>query len=175
MNSRALRGTVIFLATSFAAAAPAAAPPIRVTTAPLTATGTGEKEQAFSLKLTTAALTATGMTGREAPFKPVVIRTDPLTATGNAKPASPDRRQEVKRLLLSAAAVSLVFVASPSRAEDFEFSVPVQLAKLDPAFTQGKVLCDVRGRTGSPESLPSANPRRDRRRRNSLPDRPGRL
>jgi len=65
----------------------------------------------------------------------------------------------VKRFVLSAAALSFVLFASPSRAEDFEFSVPVQLAKLDPAFTQGKVLCDVRGRTGSPESLPSANAR----------------
>jgi carbohydrate-selective porin OprB len=72
-----------------AAAAPAASPPIRVTTAPLTATGTGDREKAFSLKLTTAALTATGIGGREEAFRPVVLRTDPLTATGLAKPASP--------------------------------------------------------------------------------------
>jgi len=51
----------------------------------------------------------------------------------------------VKRLLLSATAFSLVLVASPSLAEDFEFTVPVQLSKLDPAFAQGKVTCDVRG------------------------------
>ena len=54
----------------------------------------------------------------------------------------------MKRFLLSATAASLVLVASPSRAADFEFSVPVELSKLDTAFTQGKVLCDVRGRTG---------------------------
>ena len=70
-------------------AARAAAPPIRITTAPLTATGSGEREQAFSLKLTTAALTATGTAVRETPFKPVVLKTDPLTATGLATPPTP--------------------------------------------------------------------------------------
>lgn len=55
----------------------------------------------------------------------------------------------MKLFLLSATAVSLVLVSSPSRAEDFEFSIPVQLSKLDAAFTQGKVLCDVRGRTAT--------------------------
>jgi hypothetical protein len=29
--------------------------------------------------------------------------------------------------------------------EDFEFEVPVQLSKIDSAFTQGKVHCEVRG------------------------------
>jgi hypothetical protein len=50
----------------------------------------------------------------------------------------------VKRHLLSLAAVSLA-LASSLRAEDFEFDVPVQLSKLDSAFTQGKVSCEVRG------------------------------
>ncbi len=35
--------------------------------------------------------------------------------------------------------------ASAAMAEDFEFDVPVQLSKLDAAFTQGKVFCEVRG------------------------------
>ena len=35
--------------------------------------------------------------------------------------------------------------ASATFAENFEFDVPVQLSKLDPAFTQGKVTCKVRG------------------------------
>ena len=34
--------------------------------------------------------------------------------------------------------------ASAATAEDFEFDVPVQLSKLDPAFTQRKVTCEVR-------------------------------
>jgi hypothetical protein len=89
MRSRASRALVVGIAAFFAAVALAAAPPIRITTTPLTATGTGEREKTFSLKLTTAALTATGMAGREEPFRPVVIRTEPLTATGLAKPASP--------------------------------------------------------------------------------------
>jgi hypothetical protein len=55
----------------------------------------------------------------------------------------------VKRLLLSASAVSLVLVASPSRAEDFEFAVPVQLSKLDSSFAQGKVTCEVRKGLGA--------------------------
>lgn len=37
--------------------------------------------------------------------------------------------------------------ASAATAEDFEFDVPVQLSKLDPAFTQGKVTCEVHGIT----------------------------
>lgn len=35
--------------------------------------------------------------------------------------------------------------AAVATAEDFEFSVPVQLSKLDGAFTQGKVQCEVFG------------------------------
>jgi hypothetical protein len=46
------------------------------------------------------------------------------------------------RLSLAAALASAAF---PAAAEDFEFDVPVQLAKLDAAFTQGKVSCEVRG------------------------------
>jgi hypothetical protein len=46
------------------------------------------------------------------------------------------------RLSLAAAFAA---AAVPAAAEDFEFDVPVQLAKLDPAFTQGKVSCEVRG------------------------------
>jgi hypothetical protein len=51
--------------------------------------------------------------------------------------------------LLARAALSAVLGAgaSAATAEDFEFDVPVQLSKLDPAFTQGKVLCEVRGVT----------------------------
>jgi hypothetical protein len=35
--------------------------------------------------------------------------------------------------------------ASPAAAEDFEFSVPVQLSNLDAAFTKGTVECEVSG------------------------------
>jgi hypothetical protein len=49
--------------------------------------------------------------------------------------------------LLARAALSALLGAgaSAATAEDFEFDVPVQLSKLDPAFTQGKVACEVRG------------------------------
>jgi hypothetical protein len=46
------------------------------------------------------------------------------------------------RLSLAAAFAS---ASLPAAAADFEFAVPVQLSKLDPAFTQGKVACEVRG------------------------------
>jgi hypothetical protein len=51
--------------------------------------------------------------------------------------------------LLARATLSAVFAASASAAtaEDFELDVPVQLSKLDPAFTQGKVTCEVHGIT----------------------------
>lgn len=43
-------------------------------------------------------------------------------------------------------ALGASLLAQPrARAEDFEFEVPVQLAKLDPVFTQGKVSCQVTG------------------------------
>lgn len=51
----------------------------------------------------------------------------------------------MKRLSISLAALSLALLASPLVAEDFEFDVPVQLSKLDSAFTQGKVSCEVKG------------------------------
>ena len=49
--------------------------------------------------------------------------------------------------LLARVALSAVLGAGASSAvaEDFEFDVPVQLSKLDAAFTQGKVTCEVRG------------------------------
>jgi len=46
------------------------------------------------------------------------------------------------RFALGAALAAGAGVAS---AEDFEFEVPVQLSKIDSAFTQGKVTCQVRG------------------------------
>jgi hypothetical protein len=46
------------------------------------------------------------------------------------------------RLALGAA---LAAGAQAAFAEDFEFEVPVQLSKIDSAFTQGKVTCQVRG------------------------------
>ncbi|MCM3874905.1 MAG: hypothetical protein NEA02_00650 [Thermoanaerobaculia bacterium] len=38
-----------------------------------------------------------------------------------------------------------IVAAPPAPAEDFEFEVPVQLSKIDPVFTQGKVSCQVLG------------------------------
>jgi len=51
--------------------------------------------------------------------------------------------------LFARAAISALLGAgaSSAMAEDFEFDVPVQLSKLDAAFTQGKVTCEVRGTT----------------------------
>jgi len=51
------------------------------------------------------------------------------------------------RVALSAA---LGAGASAAMAEDFEFDVPVQLSKLDAAFTQGKVTCEVHGMSHDP-------------------------
>ena len=46
------------------------------------------------------------------------------------------------RLTLSAALAAAPLAAL---AEDFEFEVPVQLSKIDPAFAQGKVQCRAEG------------------------------
>lgn len=49
------------------------------------------------------------------------------------------------RSLVFLALSGFLVAALPALAEDFEFEIPVQLSKLDPAFTQGRVSCDVRG------------------------------
>jgi hypothetical protein len=56
-------------------------------------------------------------------------------------------RRPASRLACAALLAALATGASAATAEDFEFDVPVQLSKLDAAFTQGKVLCEVRGVT----------------------------
>ncbi|MGA7990314.1 MAG: hypothetical protein WCC53_02670 [Thermoanaerobaculia bacterium] len=48
----------------------------------------------------------------------------------------------VRRLALVAA---LAAAAHAARGEDFEFEVPVQISKIDTAFTQASVRCDVIG------------------------------
>jgi hypothetical protein len=50
-------------------------------------------------------------------------------------------------LLVTRLALALTFVAGghAASAEDFEFDVPVQISKIDSAFTQGSVRCDVVG------------------------------
>jgi hypothetical protein len=53
------------------------------------------------------------------------------------------------RSLVWLALSGLLAAALPAPAEDFEFEVPVQLSKLDPAFTQGRVSCGVRGIGGA--------------------------
>ncbi len=65
---------------------------MKVTTAPLSATGTGDSERPFSLKLTTGALTATGTGSPEQVFHPVVVRTEMLGATGEAKASTGGRK-----------------------------------------------------------------------------------
>lgn len=63
------------------------------------------------------------------------------------------------RSLVWLALSGFLVAALPAPAEDFEFEVPVQLAKLDPAFTQGRVSCVVRGigGTGAATNRETAN------------------
>lgn len=49
------------------------------------------------------------------------------------------------RSLVWLALSGLLAAAFPALAEDFEFEVPVQLSKLDPVFTEGRVSCHVVG------------------------------
>jgi hypothetical protein len=68
----------------------AAFAPLRIRTTALTATGAGSTEAPFSLKVTTQALAAQGLGTREPPFRPLVVKTDALTAQGrSAAPGGP--------------------------------------------------------------------------------------
>jgi hypothetical protein len=70
--------------------APVPAGPLVIHTAPLVATGLGSVEAPFSLKLTTQPLAAEGLGTREPPFRPLVVKTDALTARGRgAAPGGP--------------------------------------------------------------------------------------
>ncbi len=83
MNVRRAGAALALLAASAGTIGSAA--PVKVTTAPLSATGTGDTERPFSLRITTAELTASGRGTAEPVFRPVVVRTETLGATGEAK------------------------------------------------------------------------------------------
>jgi hypothetical protein len=73
-----------------ATAAPPAAGPIRIQATPLSATGRGTVEAPFAMKITTQSLTAEGLGTAEPPFRPLLIKTNALTAQGRgATPGGP--------------------------------------------------------------------------------------
>jgi hypothetical protein len=100
---RAVRFAAVSLALASSAAARAAGPtlpakptpvsaftPVRIRTGALAATGRGTLEPPFAMKVSTQPLAAVGLGGVEPPFRPLLVKTDALTAVGRgAKPGGP--------------------------------------------------------------------------------------